>query len=98
MRRRAWTVALVILLVGLWRIAAAAEEPAAKPAVKPPKVVYLEKSRGWGLMPEGKVHQGILARELFRQALLIAARDELGLLTRDAWLGDAMPTVTLFCR
>ena len=45
MRRRAWTVALVILLVGLWRIAAAAEEPAAKPAVKPPKVVYLEKSQ-----------------------------------------------------
>jgi hypothetical protein len=35
---------------------------------------------------------GILARELFRQALLIAARDELGLPTRDELLGDA-PTV-----
>jgi tetratricopeptide (TPR) repeat protein len=32
--------------------------------------------------------QGILARELFRQALLIAARDELGLATRDEVLGD----------
>ncbi len=35
---------------------------------------------------------GILARELFRQALLIAARDEMGLPTRDELLGDA-PTV-----
>ncbi len=34
---------------------------------------------------------GILARELFRQALLIAARDELGLATRDELLGDAPP-------
>ncbi len=34
---------------------------------------------------------GILARELFRQALLIAARDELGLATRDELLGDARP-------
>jgi tetratricopeptide (TPR) repeat protein len=32
---------------------------------------------------------GILARELFRQALLIAARDEMGLATRDELLGDA---------
>ena len=32
---------------------------------------------------------GILARELFRQSLLIAARDELGLATRDEPLGDA---------
>lgn len=42
-------------------------------------------------MPAGHVHRGILARELFRQALLIAARDELGLATRDAWLGDTLP-------
>jgi tetratricopeptide (TPR) repeat protein len=34
---------------------------------------------------------GILARELFRQALLIAARDELGLATRDELLGDPPP-------
>ena len=32
---------------------------------------------------------GILARELFRQSLLIAARDEMGLATRDELLGDA---------
>ena len=34
--------------------------------------------------------QGILLRELMRQALLIAARDELGLSTRDEVLGDAI--------
>jgi tetratricopeptide (TPR) repeat protein len=35
--------------------------------------------------------QGILDRELVRQALLIAARDELGLSTRDELLDDAPP-------
>jgi tetratricopeptide (TPR) repeat protein len=35
--------------------------------------------------------QGILDRELIRQALLIAARDELGLPTRDELLDDAPP-------
>ncbi|MEN6459123.1 MAG: tetratricopeptide repeat protein [Thermoguttaceae bacterium] len=33
-----------------------------------------------------------LSQELMRQSLLIAARDEMGLTTRDARLGDAMPT------
>jgi tetratricopeptide (TPR) repeat protein len=35
--------------------------------------------------------QSLLARELFRQALLIAARDELGLTTRDEVLDGAAP-------
>jgi tetratricopeptide (TPR) repeat protein len=35
-----------------------------------------------------EIRQGILARELVRQAVLIAARDELGLSTRDQVLGD----------
>jgi uncharacterized protein HemY len=35
--------------------------------------------------------QGILERELIRQALMIAARDELGLSTRDELLDDAPP-------
>ncbi len=35
-------------------------------------------------------HRGILARELFRQAVLLAARDELGLTTRDAVLREAV--------
>lgn len=35
--------------------------------------------------------KGHLARELVRQALLVAARDELGLPTRDAVLGEPLP-------
>ena len=35
--------------------------------------------------------QAILERELIRQAILIAARDELGLSTRDELLDDASP-------
>ena len=37
-------------------------------------------------------HRGFLVREFYRQALLLAAREELGLVTRDAWLGDAIPS------
>ena len=52
-----------------------------------PGVVYLERTPAWQLQGD----QGLLLRELARQSLLIAARDELGLLTRDYWLGEAMP-------
>ena len=38
----------------------------------------------------GDTYQGIFNRELMRQALLIAARDELGLATRDEVLGEAI--------
>jgi hypothetical protein len=38
-----------------------------------------------------EVQKGLLARELIRQAILLAARDELGLATRDELLGDAAP-------
>jgi hypothetical protein len=40
----------------------------------------------------GPAHGGLLVRELVRQAVLIAARDELGLVTRDASLGDQIDT------
>ena len=54
----------------------------------PPQVVYLGPSRSWALTSGGVVHTGRLAREIVRQAMLIAARDELQLTTRDYWLGD----------
>ncbi len=38
---------------------------------------------------DGAVHLDILPRELVRQAVLIAARDELGLVTRDLVIGDS---------
>ena len=38
--------------------------------------------------PSGTIDQAILPRELVRQAMLIAARDELGLSTRDEVIDD----------
>ena len=56
-------------------------------------MVYLNKSLDWDLCAGGdQAHRKPLPREFFRQALLIAARDRLGFSTRDAWLGDPMPT------
>ena len=55
-------------------------------------MVYLNKSLKWAFCAGDDAHRLPFPRELFRQALLIAARDELGLTTRDAWLGDPMPT------
>jgi tetratricopeptide (TPR) repeat protein len=55
-------------------------------------VVYLDQSRRWTLSSTGWGDGRPLAREIARQAFLIAARDELGLTTRDAWLGASMPT------
>src|SRR5262249_14677039 len=46
--------------------------------------------KGTGFAPHS-VEQGYLVRELVRQSLLIAARDELGLPTRDRVLGDVLP-------
>jgi len=55
------------------------------------EVVYLGKSAELNMpLPPGP-DRATLVREFFRQALLISARDELGLVTRDAWLGDAIP-------
>jgi hypothetical protein len=65
-------------------MAAAADGP-------PPAVVFLDK----GLDVKGSVprcHQpASLTREILRQAFLVAAREELGLATRDAWMGSEMP-------
>jgi tetratricopeptide (TPR) repeat protein len=38
-----------------------------------------------------RLKNGILSRELIRQAMLIAAREELGLVTRDEILGESLP-------
>ena len=57
----------------------------------PAGVVYLERTSD-GTLKAGKSQESrLLVRELLRQGLLIAARDELGLLTRDYWAGELMP-------
>ncbi len=73
-----------------------APSPAPADEVHSHRIVHLERGRGFALRSAGRIRQGILARELFRQALLMAARDELGLVTRDAWLGDPMPDEGLY--
>ena len=77
-------------------VAAAADKDVKKGAdatkpQSPPTVVYLDKSLEWDIATGEDGHRSRLVREFFRQAFLIAARDELQLTTRDAWLGDAMP-------
>lgn len=53
-------------------------------------VVYLEDVDPYGA-ERPMVGTGLLRRELYRQAMLIAAREELGLTTRDAALGELPP-------
>jgi tetratricopeptide (TPR) repeat protein len=57
----------------------------------PIRVIYLEKSPHWADRFGERAHRDLLSQEIVRQSLLLAARDELGLTTRDAWLGDPMP-------
>lgn len=67
-------------------MASAADDTMPKSAV-----VFMDK----GLDVKGSVprcHQpASLTREILRQAFLVAAREELGLATRDAWMGSEMP-------
>jgi len=65
-------------------------------------VLALGRAREPGAPPR-PLERGLLAREVVRQAVLIAARDGLGLATRDATLGDApdtagAPEVGFLCR
>jgi tetratricopeptide (TPR) repeat protein len=66
-------------------------------AEQSPGTVYLGQARKWRTETEELpvIHRH-LARELVRQAFLLAARDELGLATADAWLGDVMPDSGVF--
>ena len=58
---------------------------------KPETVVYLGRSSTFALPTEADAICGRLLREMMRQSFLVAARDQLGLPTRDASLGDEMP-------
>ncbi|HEY2826172.1 MAG TPA: hypothetical protein VGJ04_01110, partial [Pirellulales bacterium] len=82
--------ALVATLVG--GLCTAADEVAApSPAVARP-ITYFDRYEDWyGLPVENRADGSFLAREIVRQALMIAARDELGMLTRDVLLGEPLP-------
>jgi len=84
--------AKLIVAWGLLALSATASGAAAeKPDAVPSGIVYLHRSTKWSLELESQSMSGLLSREIARQAFLIAARDQLGLSTRDYWLGDAMP-------
>lgn len=54
-----------------------------------PTVVFLQGGRDSALPDEARSYQGLLARELIRQSLLCAARDELSCGTMDLHLGQS---------
>ena len=93
-----WCVALVLVLALASPRARADETPAEKPDNQqstataatplPPIVCLRTEFLPWRLQDKMKFR---LMRELGRQALLIAARDELGLATRDETLGEEFP-------
>ena len=84
MKRTILCVALLFSLCGL--------QPGLCRAQQPAKInrVYLGPSRTWQVGSGKQPWVHLLAREITRQAFLMAARDELGLVTRDAWLGDSI--------
>ena len=91
------SVVLLSMMATVWMPGrAASDEPATKlPAsFQPsrPTVVYLDLGLGCVFSDGAETRSPSLVRELVRQAFLIAAREELGLATRDAWLGSELPS------
>src|ERR1700691_1266351 len=82
---RSWFVLLTMLAA--LPATAAADKPV-PPA--PAEIVYLN-TRESKTITDADEPAPILARELMRQAFLIAARDEWGLLTRDSTLRETDP-------
>lgn len=80
---------LVLLLVALSFSVRSVQATLPQSASAPPKLVYLDIQKF-----ENRYNvraPSLLTRELFRQAFLMAARDELGYRTRDVSLGDQLP-------
>src|SRR5205823_4913913 len=60
------------------------------PKAKPDPIIFVEPAEPYG-DAKFEVVTGLLRRELYRQAFLLAARDEFGLTARDGALGEAPP-------
>ena len=90
-------LAVLSLLSALPAFADPDPKPPSGEAKALPRVVYLQETIDWKIPRKVEAQspkaftQALLLRQFFRQSLLIAARDELGLTTRDAALGDTMP-------
>jgi tetratricopeptide (TPR) repeat protein len=91
---RTWFIAIVVAMARIWPTAVFSddkpvEKPDTGPASKMPPIVCLHTE--YMPLKEAAALKYRLMRELGRQALLIAARDELGLSTRDETLGEVFP-------
>ena len=91
---RTWFVAIVLAMAAIRPAAVFSDDrPATKPADEPasklPPIVCLRTE--YMPLKEDTALKYRLMRELGRQALLIAARDELRLSTRDETLGEVFP-------
>src|SRR5205814_991070 len=97
MPRSKWAlrIALPLLLIAVC-MANGELSPAAEPGTEPAggakapvSGVFLDPSQAFALrMGNSRLSQKHFTRELFRQAVLLAAREELGLRTRDSSLGE----------
>jgi hypothetical protein len=82
-------IGLTLALGAVWTLtcpASVAQRP------EPAAAVYLGRSSALGFRGEGGTISWRLLREMLRQSFLVAARDELGLPTRDVSLGEEMPS------
>ena len=82
---RCFTIVLLLLLLIVVRQSAWAAQ-AAGTAQAPQRFVFLNAAEP--ASPAANADGGLLLREILRQAVLIAARDELGLSTRDETLRE----------
>ena len=71
--------------------AAEPSSQADEPVAQKPLIVYMDRSAPEADGVRNLARSGLLSAELARQAFLMAAREEMGLITRDARLGDQMP-------
>jgi hypothetical protein len=85
-------VGVICLLTSFWYALCAGDDARSAKTSESRVIVYLDRPTRFGPAADEMTTPGILAQELVRQAFLMAAREELGLLTRDARWGDAMPS------
>jgi hypothetical protein len=97
MRELTMKIASTLILASLLPVFAACHSQKAEGDAQagrprgPSGIIYLDKSSNWAQGLANTAHNDHLSREIVRQSLLLAAREELGLGTRDACLEEPMP-------
>ncbi len=90
-----WCLATVSIALLLCTSSCGAAEAEASSKSDRPALFLSQRDDQFKIMElKNSVIGGMMAREFFRQGLLVAARDELGLRTLDGSLGESAPTTT----